>query len=269
MSASEAWNAVSLRVRRQQLFFRVAVFGFIGFIVIAVGGCTVVLGLNIALTEPIFILLGVITAAFILAAIVGCAAYIIAGIAVHAAVARLVQFDPEEMPIMPGEHLGNMIVLESGAKLHLSREGSTLRAGSRQLTICIVFFAIGLLWVYAGILGKLNALGMGILALLASFIAATVPFAMQWVAGELPSGKRGILIERVRFFFLRDAYEIPADQIAALVATKASILMKNKQGRVVLLLSSSTLSTLTRWNHARVAQAIEDAVGVDIPTVNR
>ncbi len=255
MTTTNQFEIVSKRMARQRGCGRLTAYG-LG--VLAAGIGVIVFGNTAVVSRAVAIAGASIAGLGLLAAIVGLLGYFIVGLGVRSAVAKLDASDAMDQPIAPGERFGGMRALDAGpGTLHLSLGVSPLTAGLGRVCVCVLLLAACGGLIYAGVnTGNPRAYVIAGLLLLVAGVLASLPFAMQWIAGELPSGGRGFEIERVRWFFRRDLLTATADEVEGVFLSDAYLTLKLKGGRRVALVRTSGSNLLDRWNKQRLIGAM-------------
>lgn len=255
MTTASQLEIVSRRMARQRGCGRLTGYG-LGVLVAGIG--IVVFGNTAVVSRGGAIAGSVVAGLGLLAAIVGLLGYFIVGLGVRSAVSKLDGEDALEQPITPGERFGGMRALEAGpGRLHLSLGVSPVMAGLGRALVCVLLLAACGGLVYAGVkTGSFRAYSIAGLCLFGAAMLASLPFAMQWIVGELPAGGLGIEIERVRWFFRRDLLTAPAGEIEGVFLSDAFLTLKLKGGRRVALVRTSGSNLLDRWNKQRLIAAM-------------
>lgn len=246
--------------RRQRWCLRIGVAGF--------GAIAAGMGLGFAGLGMRFATVTCVTggAVAIAALLVG----VMIGAMINAASRRVTPERAAEAPLEAGEMFGEMRVeIADDRTLHLSMGRSPLRVGLHRFAAClallglsvalVVLFAIGHAWgsrpwlIAAGVVGAVAI--------------ARVPFAVQWVAGNVHNGSPGIVIQRVRWFFVRDTLTVGATDIVDLRLSERDILLTTASGTVITLVRTPPCA-LADWTTLRLMCRLDQALGREVPIVN-
>jgi hypothetical protein len=111
------------------------------------------------------------------------------------------------------------------------------------------------------------------LLMFAGAVLAYLPFAMMWSAGPLQPGTggtgdgdatTGIEIERVRWFFKRDALIVRSEQVDRLFMNGTYVTLHTRGLGSVALARTSGASILDQWNKQRLIVALQDVLGREL-----
>ena len=154
--------------------------------------------------------------------------------------------------------------------LHLALTSSPIVAGLARFSASVGLLVIGVAFVSNPLWSthlSVKAMLLGGVALAAALTLASLPFAMQWQAGQLPDGQRGLSIERVRWFFLRDARDVPAHEIASLNVDGDWLVVTLETGERISLTRIGRSNILTDWYQDRTLMCLLRVIRTDTAAV--